>query len=121
MQTGQDDVVGEQRQLLLALGEPDPAVGDAVVEMSVRVGPEVYTAQQNAIIARPDSRPLLPGIAVPTIVVVGEHDLLTPPPLAREMADLIPGAALHIVPEAGHLPPLEKPAAMSRILRNWLT
>ncbi len=105
---------------LIAAEAPEP-VRDAVVAMSVRVGPEVYVRQQEATAVRPDSRPLLPTITVPTLIVVGEQDTLTPPHLAEEMRDLIPGARLEVIPGAGHLPPLEKPVAVTAVLREWLT
>ena len=95
-------------------------VRDAVVTMSVRVGVAAYVRHQRAIMQRPDSRPLLPSIAVPTLVMVGAEDALTPPPLAEEMAEAIPAATLRIVPAAGHLPPMERPAETTAILRDWL-
>lgn len=104
---------------LVAADAPD-RVRDAVVAMSVRVGVETYVRQQRAIMRRPDSRPMLAGIAIPTLVMVGEHDALTPPTLAREIADAVPGAMLRIVPGAGHLPPMEQPARTTELLRDWL-
>lgn len=96
------------------------AVRDAVVAMSVRVGPERYVAQQRAIIGRMDSRPTLETIAVPTLVLVGAGDTLTPPPLAEEIAAGIPHATLATIPDAGHLPTMEQPAIVSEHLRRWL-
>ena len=104
----------------LVAPDADPAVKQAVVDMAVRVGPETYVRQQRAIMARPDSRPLLAQIAVPALVLVGERDALTPPELAREMARAIPGAALVEVPGSGHLATMERPAAVSAALRDWL-
>lgn len=95
-------------------------VKEAVVAMGVRIGRDAYVRQQHANIARPDSRAMLAGIAVPTIVVVGERDVLTPPELAREIADGIAGATLHVVPGSGHLPPIEKPDETAALLRGWL-
>ena len=95
-------------------------VKDAVVAMSVRVDSEAYARQQAVNIARPDSRPTLATIAVPTIVVVGERDTLTPRALAAEMAAGIPGAVLHEVPGAGHLVPIEAPNAAAALMRDWL-
>jgi 3-oxoadipate enol-lactonase len=69
---------------------------------------------------RRDSTPLLPSIAVPTLVVVGEEDEMTPPAIGRAMADAIPSAAMTIIPGAGHLSPLEVPSAVSRVLGEFL-
>ena len=120
---GKYDFAALARMSLGQLVAPDAPndVRDAVVAMSIRVGRETYTRQQRAIMKRPDSRPLLPEIAVPTLVMVGDQDTLTPMPLAQEMADAIPRATLSIVPGAGHLPPMEQPTATSAILRDWLT
>jgi YbgC/YbaW family acyl-CoA thioester hydrolase len=71
---------------------------------------------------RPGSDSLLPTLAgIPTMVMVGEADTLTPPDDARAMAQAIPGARLEIVPGAGHLPPLEAPGEVTRRLREFLT
>lgn len=95
-------------------------VGQQVVAMAERVGREAFLRQQAAILARPDSRPLLPGLRIPTLVAVGEADALTPPDRAAEMAALIPGARLAHIPRCGHLPPMEDPAATTALLRDWL-
>lgn len=95
-------------------------LGAEVMAMAERVGRPAFHRQQRAIMARPDSRPDLPRVAVPTLVAVGEGDALTPPELAEEMAALIPGARLARIPAAGHLPPMEAPAAVTVLLREWL-
>ena len=70
--------------------------------------------------SRCDSRPMLPSIAVPTLVLVGDEDMLTPPEQAREMAGLIPEAGLVVVPRCGHLSTLERPEAVHEALKTWL-
>jgi pimeloyl-ACP methyl ester carboxylesterase len=91
-----------------------------VREMAERVGREAFLRQQQAILQRPDSRPMLPGIQVPTLVAVGEQDILTPPELAEEMAAAIPGARLAHIAQAGHLPTMEQPDVVNAVLREWL-
>ena len=56
----------------------------------------------------------------PTLVVVGEHDPSTPVAAARAIAERIPGAVLHIVPDASHMAPLEKPSQVNDILQGFL-
>ncbi len=73
-----------------------------------------------AMAHRPDSRPDLPTIDVPTAVVVGEEAEITPLELARVMSDAIPNATLSIIPAAGHLANLEAPTAFETALRTWL-
>lgn len=70
---------------------------------------------------RPDARPGLGAIAVPTAVIVGEHDAITPPPLAEALAAAIPGAQLTVIPGAGHLPSIEAPQPFEAALRALLT
>lgn len=69
---------------------------------------------------RVDSRPILPAIRVPTLVLVGENDMLTPPSDAAAMAEAIPGARLVTILRAGHLSPLENPRAFNAALRTFL-
>jgi pimeloyl-ACP methyl ester carboxylesterase len=88
--------------------------------MAEETGPDIFVRQLRAIMSRRDSRPLLPAIAAPTLVLVGDEDRLTPPEQAREMAGLIPGATLVVVPECGHLSTLERPERVSEALRAWL-
>ncbi|MBN9344761.1 MAG: alpha/beta hydrolase [Devosia sp.] len=82
-------------------------------------GPAIYEQQQEAIIHRSDSRPLLGSIKVPTLVVVGEGDQITPPDAAREMHEAIAGSRLLVVPRAGHLALLEQPEPVHAALREW--
>lgn len=87
--------------------------------MSRAVGPEVYVRHQLAIIGRQDSRPTLPSVAVPAAVIVGDHDTITPPEVAREMAAAIPGAVLTVIDRAGHMAILEQPAATIGAIVAW--
>jgi pimeloyl-ACP methyl ester carboxylesterase len=69
---------------------------------------------------RPDSTPLLSSITVPTLIVVGSEDELTPVAESQKMADAIPGAKLVIIPAAGHLSNLEQPEAFNAALNGFL-
>jgi len=88
--------------------------------MAKSVGPQIYIRHQNAIIARPDSRPDLAAIAVPTLVVVGEADAITLPDAAREMATGIANANLVVVPKAGHMALAEQPELVTEAMVQWL-
>jgi pimeloyl-ACP methyl ester carboxylesterase len=87
--------------------------------MSEANGPEVYVRHQEAIIGRPDSRPLLAAIRVPTLVVVGEADEITPVEAAREMHEGIAGSRLEVIPRAGHYALVENPERVNTALREW--
>ncbi len=102
---------------LSCLGGP---VGDDLRAMAVRVGGPAFLRQQRAILRRRDARPVLPGIAVPTLVAVGDADQVTPPEHAEEMHRLIPRSTLHVFEACGHLPALERPEQTGAVLRRWL-
>jgi len=96
------------------------AVGDTVRAMAQRVGREAFLRQQHAIMGRPDSRPDLARLSVPTLIGVGDSDVLTPPSVAEDMHRRIAGSELHVFTECGHLPALETPHETSAVLRRWL-
>lgn len=98
-----------------------PGVRDVIFEMAERVGKLSFMRQQNAIMNRLDSRPFLKDIGCPTLVLCGESDQLAPPEVHREIADMIgDNAHLVVVPESGHLTPLEEPDAVNRAMHEWL-
>lgn len=90
------------------------------LEMAETIGVAGFARQQAAIACRSDSRPALASITCPTLVLVGEGDQLTPVELAKEMAEGIAGSRLAIVPDAGHLSPLEAPERVTQELQTWL-
>jgi pimeloyl-ACP methyl ester carboxylesterase len=98
----------------------DPAVADVVMEMAHRVGQAAFKRQQTAIMNRTDGRAELSAIRVPTLVICGRQDALSPVDLHREMADGIVGARLVVVEDCGHLSPLERPYAVTALMRYWL-
>jgi pimeloyl-ACP methyl ester carboxylesterase len=70
---------------------------------------------------RPSSEALLATLGgLPTLVMVGESDSVTPPETAKLMAQAIPGARLAVIPGAGHLSPVEQPDAVLTELREFL-
>jgi pimeloyl-ACP methyl ester carboxylesterase len=99
----------------------DQAIVQPILEMAAEVGADGFCREQTAMIARPDSRPLLVEIEMPTVVIVGRQDQATPLVRAQEMATDIANARLVITEECGHMAPLEKPAEVSAALRRWLT
>ncbi len=100
--------------------QSDAALKRIVFEMAITAGPDAFARQQQAIMTRPDSRPGLLAIQCPTLVLVGEGDELTPPPLAEEMAASIPNSRLVKVPDSGHLSTLEQPEAVTTALVEWM-
>ncbi|HLI14117.1 MAG TPA: alpha/beta fold hydrolase [Alphaproteobacteria bacterium] len=98
----------------------DEALTGEVMAMSVRVGKEAFLRSQAAIMGRPDSRARLGEIRVPTLVLVGREDVLTPLEVNREMAERIPRAKFVVVEGCGHLSTMERPEAVTAVMRYWL-
>lgn len=115
---------GVTPQLLPLLLHPanlrEPFIG-IVTEMAERIGHDAFVRQETAILGRPDSRPSLATITVPTLVICGVEDRLTPPGLAEEIAAGIPEAELVLIEGAGHLSTLEQPEPVNRAMIEWLT
>jgi 3-oxoadipate enol-lactonase len=88
--------------------------------VAAKSSPEAVMAALAALAARPDAIPNLPKIKVPTAVLVGSQDKLTPLPLSETMRSRIPGAELHIIPDAGHFSNAENPAAFNDRLVSFL-
>lgn len=97
-----------------------PRLVERVREMIMRASLTGVLAALEAMRDREDATTVLGDIDVPTLVVVGEEDELTPPAVARRMADGIRSAGMTLVPGAGHLAPLESPAAVTRACAEFL-
>jgi 3-oxoadipate enol-lactonase len=91
-----------------------PALAGIVRAMIERNSVDAIAGAVQAIMGRPDSTPLLPSIAVPTLVLCGDEDVLTPPSDSEALYRGIPGARLVILPGAGHLSNIEVPELFSR-------
>jgi pimeloyl-ACP methyl ester carboxylesterase len=98
----------------------DEALKRRVRVMAEETGAEAFLRQQKAIMTRPDMRPLLASIACPTLVLVGDGDELTPPPLSEEIAAGIAGSRLVVVADCGHLSTMERPDAVNSALVEWM-
>ena len=92
----------------------------AYVAMLRRAGADQLVRQNIAVAARPDSRPLLPTIACPTLVLCGDADQVTPLEHSREIAAGVPGAELQVVERCGHMLTMERPAEGNAALARWL-
>jgi pimeloyl-ACP methyl ester carboxylesterase len=82
--------------------------------------PAGIAAGSRGMAQRTDATDLLATITCPTLVVVGEHDSLTPPAVAQAYASRIPGAQVAVIPLAGHLSNLEQPDAFLEAVRPFL-
>jgi pimeloyl-ACP methyl ester carboxylesterase len=92
----------------------------AIRAMAERLGKDGFLRKQRAIMGRIDSRPHLPRIACPTLVLCGRQDASAPLALSEEMASLVPAARLAVVERCGHMSAMERPAEVTAALRRWL-
>jgi 3-oxoadipate enol-lactonase len=85
----------------------------------LKTDPEVLRAACDAL-ARLDLRPELVKVKVPALVLVGEHDEATPPPMSHELAALLPQARLEIIPGCAHVPQLQSPRLFLDVIGAFL-
>jgi 3-oxoadipate enol-lactonase len=127
----QADTVRSEGPAGIADGFLQKAVGDTTrkerPEVVARVREMILTASSRGIVdalaglaARADSGPTLREIKVPTLVVCGTEDALTPVADSEAIHHGIPGSRLDLIPRAGHLPALENPPAFNAALAGFL-
>jgi pimeloyl-ACP methyl ester carboxylesterase len=117
-----DGVVGLVDDLVprLVSGVASPAVRDRVRRLALDQSPEAVIAALEAMRDRPDSTPVLERLRVPVVVIVGEHDQLTPPPEAATTAAAAGDGTLHVIAGAGHLSSLERPDEFTAVVAGLL-
>lgn len=106
--------------LLGSSAREDAALVAEIVETMARINPAAYR-QGAAAVWLADQRDRAAAVAVPTLVIVGSEDVITPPILSRALADLIDGATLVEIAGAGHLTNIEAPAEFNRAVDRFLT
>jgi pimeloyl-ACP methyl ester carboxylesterase len=95
------------------------ALVQAVIDMMARHTALQFEAQIQALLARPDARPVLDEVRCPTLVLCGADDSWATADRHRDMARAVEGAKLVLVPECGHMSTLERPAAVTQALLDW--
>jgi pimeloyl-ACP methyl ester carboxylesterase len=110
----------EMKPNYLAGGSGQGAILDLCMDMALGLGPEVFARQSDALASRPDQTATLRAFRGPALVLMGEEDRLCPRDRHDLMMMLMPQARLVVVEGAGHLPPMERPAAVTAALTEWL-
>lgn len=106
---------------LAAANRGNAALLQAVMEMAQTLGPETFVAQSEALRLREDLRPALAAFDMPVLLACGSEDRLCPPEWHREWAKMIgPNGRFLEIEGAGHLLPMERPAALADALLRWL-
>jgi pimeloyl-ACP methyl ester carboxylesterase len=89
---------------------------ERVRRVILRQKPEALESDLKAMRDRPDSTSFLPQLGVPTLVIAGEQDTISPVAEGQAMATAIPGARFVVIPGAAHLTPMENPGAVAEAL-----
>jgi pimeloyl-ACP methyl ester carboxylesterase len=93
---------------------------NSIKAMAATLGKDVFLRQQQAIIGRVDSRPSLPNIHCPTLILCGAQDVITPIEVHEEIHNKITNSKLVIVENCGHLSTLGQPEKVTASLRDWI-
>jgi pimeloyl-ACP methyl ester carboxylesterase len=97
-----------------------PDIFDSMHRMMAQAPVEGVIGALEAMLARPDSTPTLATIDVPTLIVVGEDDVVTPPSDALTLQAAISGSRIEVLRQAGHLSNVERPAAFNTVVSEFL-
>ncbi|QGJ69629.1 Alpha/beta fold hydrolase [Planctomycetales bacterium 10988] len=97
-----------------------PSVKELTEAMIMKSSPLGIATAQRAMAARVDREDFLPQIAIPTLLVSGEEDPLTPPELMKKMTGKLPNSELKTISSAGHLAPMECPGEFNQIVKAFL-
>jgi len=98
----------------------NPQAVQSIRETIGRTSPVAIAGTLLALAARTDTTSFLPTIKIPTLILVGQHDNVTPPSASQAMRERIPGAEMHVIPDAAHMSNLENPEEFNRHLRKFL-
>jgi pimeloyl-ACP methyl ester carboxylesterase len=105
---------------LLPAHAQNPELVALMADMARSVGARGQISQQTAMLGRPDSHLDLAQVAVPTLVMCGRQDPVTPVADHEAMAARVPGSRLAFIEDCGHLSAIEQPDAVTRVLADWL-
>jgi 3-oxoadipate enol-lactonase len=111
--------MAEARTNVLLAQPTDPEVRREVVETMSRIDPAAFRIGAEAVWLA-DQRDRVEEIRVPTLILVGDQDLVTPVDLSNELVDLIPDGRMQVIGGAGHLTNLEKPNEFNRLTEEFI-
>ncbi len=115
------EVVAQEVPSSALFDGPDrPGIMGLMRNMAQSLGGPAYVQQSRAMQKRKDQQSNLRKVGRPILVLCGAHDTLIPLKRHEFLAELVTGATLSVIENAGHMPTLENPAATTEALRNWL-
>jgi pimeloyl-ACP methyl ester carboxylesterase len=116
-----EDVMCQQiKNNYLRKDKQNQEIFDLCLSMANDLGKEIFINQSTALANRKDYKSTLKNIKIPSLIICGEYDRLCPIKVHMEMESLIENSTLEIIPDAAHLPTLEQPAYLNKILCKWL-
>lgn len=98
----------------------DAPLIESILAMFERKSPQIYRAQINALLERPDAAPVLSTIRCPTLVLCGREDAWSPVAQHEDIASRIGGSKLKIIERCGHMAPMERPEEVTEAMDGWL-
>ncbi len=101
--------------------ERQPQLIDRVRQTVMTTAPIAISGAHRGMAVRPDVISLLPGIKVPALVIVGEHDVISPPAEMKAIAEALPNATFVQISNAGHMAPMENPADVNQAIHRFLS
>ena len=116
-----EDIMCQQIQNnYLRTDKKNQEIFDLCLSMATDLGKEIFINQSKALATRKDYKSTLKNIKVPSLIICGEYDRLCPIKVHIEMESLIENSTLEIIPDAAHLPTLEQPVYLNKIIGKWL-
>jgi 3-oxoadipate enol-lactonase len=101
--------------------QEQPKIVEATRQIMLQTKPEGIAAALRGMAERPDVTSQLPMIDVPSLVICGQHDGISPPAEMKRIADQLPNARFVEIGAAGHMAPLEQPAAVNQVIREFVS
>ena len=98
----------------------DAALIEDILRMFERKSADIFAAQIRALLARPDASGVLQSLKVPTLLACGRQDAWSPVPQHEAMRVHAPQAVLEVIEDAGHMAPMEQPAATAAVNARWM-
>lgn len=113
-------VIEGMLEVLLHPDRQSEPLADFVRAMAARVGSDAFVRRHRAMMTRSDARELLAATTIPVRVICGRQDAMNPLAHHREIGDLCASARVSVIEECGHMSPIERPHAVSALMRDWL-
>lgn len=98
-----------------------PEIVDRMAEVIRRTNPDSIAAALRGMANRPDSTPMLSMLDLPTLLIVGENDVITTKDEMSSLAKVIPNSEFIVASNAGHMAPVENPAAVTKAMSDFLS